>query len=130
MTNTIKDLPALTHTPGPWDYDMDYIVAPDPNGLYPNIYIAEIAHEDEEGRVASCEQQDGNRRLITAAPELFDAADAPDVDLAHDALSEALEDPDADYYEVRDAAVDLCRVLDRHHEARKAAIVKAEGRLP
>jgi hypothetical protein len=22
------------HTPGPWDYDMDYIVAPDPNGRH------------------------------------------------------------------------------------------------
>ena len=37
MTNTIP------YTPGPWDCDLDYIVAPDPNGRHPDIYIAEIA---------------------------------------------------------------------------------------
>jgi hypothetical protein len=64
MTNTIP------YTPGPWDCDLDYIVAPDPNGRHPDIYIAEIAHADDEGRVASYEQQHANRQLITAAPEL------------------------------------------------------------
>ena len=63
----------LTHTPGPWDCDLDYIVAPDPNGRHPDIYIAEIAHSDDEGRVASHEQQHGNRQLITAAPEILQA---------------------------------------------------------
>ena len=67
MTNTV------THTPGPWDCDLDYIVAPDPNGRHPDIYIAEIAHSDDEGRVASCEQQIANRQLITAAPEMLAA---------------------------------------------------------
>ena len=63
----------LTHTPGPWDCDLDYIVAPDPNGRHPDIYIAEIAHSDEEGRVASPEQQHANRQLITAAPAMLEA---------------------------------------------------------
>lgn len=67
MTDTV------THTPGPWDCDLDYIVAPDPNGRHPDIYIAEIAHSDDEGRVASCEQQIANRQLITAAPVMLDA---------------------------------------------------------
>lgn len=61
----------LEHTPGPWDYDMDYIVAPDPNGRFPDIYIAEIAHSDDDGRIASLEQQDANRHLIAAAPALL-----------------------------------------------------------
>jgi hypothetical protein len=63
----------LAHTPGPWDCDLDYIVAPDPNGRHPDIYIAEIAHSDDEGRVATYEQQTGNRQLITAAPEMLAA---------------------------------------------------------
>jgi hypothetical protein len=62
-----------THTPGPWDYDMDFIVAPDPDGRHPDIYIAEIAHSDDEGRIASSQQQDANRRLIAAAPDLLEA---------------------------------------------------------
>ncbi len=61
------------HTPGHWAYDMDFIVAPDPNGRHPDIYIAEIAHADDEGRIASPEQQDANRKLIAAAPELLAA---------------------------------------------------------
>jgi hypothetical protein len=63
----------LVHTPGPWDCDLDYIVAPDPNGRHPDIYIAEIAHCDDEGRVASYEQQHGNRQLITASPTMLEA---------------------------------------------------------
>ena len=130
MTNDTQHPPAPSHTPGPWDYDLDYIVAPDPNGVHPDIYIAEIAHEDHEGRVASFEQQDANRRLIAAAPELYDAANAPDVDAAHDALSELLEDPDAANDDIREAAIDLCSVLVRHHAARKAAIIKIAGSRP
>jgi len=131
MTKTVKQPLAerpFVHTPGPWDYDMDYIVAPDPDGRHPDIYIAEIAHVDDEGRIASVEQQDANRRLIAAAPDLYCAADAPDVDAAHDALSELLEDADAGNDEIRDAAIDLCCVLTRHHEARLAALAKAKGR--
>ncbi len=82
MTNVTDYMSALRHTLGPWDYDMDFIVAPDPNGVHPDIYIAEIAHQDEEGRIASPEQQDANRRLIAAAPDLYKAAKAPDLDAA------------------------------------------------
>ncbi|SRR5579875_259730 len=72
-TATIPSIPR--YTPGPWDYDMDYIVAPGTDGRHPDIYIAEIAHSDEEGRIALPEQQDANRRPIAAAPELLEALD-------------------------------------------------------
>lgn len=76
MQNTqALDIHARRHTPGPWDYDMDYIVASDPDRRHPDIYIAEIAHSDDEGRIASPPQQDANRRLIAAAPELLEALD-------------------------------------------------------
>ena len=39
----------------------------------PDIYIAEIAEEDSEGRVASPEQQKANGQLIVAAPALLAA---------------------------------------------------------
>ena len=61
------------HTPGPWDHDWKYIVAPDPAGVHPEIYIAELAEEDEEDRVASDDQIAANGCLIAAAPELFEA---------------------------------------------------------
>jgi len=61
------------HTPGPWQQDWQFIVAPDPDGIHPDIYIAEIAEEDSEGRVASPEQQQANGRLIVAAPALLAA---------------------------------------------------------
>jgi hypothetical protein len=66
MTNAV-------HTPGPWSHEWQFIVAPDPTGVHPDIYIAEIAESDEDGRVASTEQQEANARLIAAAPELLDA---------------------------------------------------------
>ena len=75
MTSTAPTRPAARHTPGPWDYDWDFIVAPDPDGRHPDSYVAEIAHSDEEGRVASAEQQEANRRLIAAAPDLLEALD-------------------------------------------------------
>ncbi|MGA2497683.1 MAG: hypothetical protein ABSH20_08065 [Tepidisphaeraceae bacterium] len=61
------------HTPGPWQQHWQFIVAPDPEGIHPDIYIAEIAEEDSEGRIASPQQQKGNGRLIVAAPALFAA---------------------------------------------------------
>ena len=61
------------HTPGPWQQSWQFIVAPDPDGIHPDIYIAEIAEEDSEGRIASPEQQKANGRLILAAPALLAA---------------------------------------------------------
>jgi hypothetical protein len=99
MTHSDHTQTATAHTPGPWDYDMDYIVAPDPDGRHPDIYIAEIAHsDDDEGRIASPEQQDANRRLIATAPELLEALDylleqTVDMDLKYGiGLSEGEED--------------------------------------
>ena len=61
------------HTPGPWQQSWQFIVAPDPDGVHPGIYLAEIAEEDSDGRVASTEQQAANGRLIVAAPDLLAA---------------------------------------------------------
>ena len=63
----------IEHTPGPWQQSWQFIVAPDPDGIHPDIYIAEIAEEDSEGRIASREQQAANGRLIVAAPALLAA---------------------------------------------------------
>lgn len=63
----------LIHTPGPWHQEWNFIVAPDPAGDYPDIYIAEIAEEDDEGRVAPPDHQIANGMLIAAAPELLGA---------------------------------------------------------
>jgi hypothetical protein len=30
--------PTPRHTPGPWSSDLDFIVAPDPDGRHPDIY--------------------------------------------------------------------------------------------
>lgn len=62
----------LNYTPGPWQGDLCYIVAPDPEGIHPDIYIAEIAETDSDGRIAAPEQQIANRQLIAAAPEMCD----------------------------------------------------------
>lgn len=62
------------HTPGPWRHDWQFIVAPDPAGIHPDIYIAEIVDTDDEGRMAAPKQQDANANLIAAAPALLEAA--------------------------------------------------------
>jgi hypothetical protein len=63
----------IEHTPGPWQQHWQFIVAPDPDGIHPDIYIAEIAEEDSEGRIASPEQQKANGQVIVAAPALLAA---------------------------------------------------------
>jgi hypothetical protein len=70
--SAVSSTPSLP-TPGPWDWDDQFIVAPDPRGLHSDIYIAEIVETDEEDRAASPEQQEANKRLIAAAPELLGA---------------------------------------------------------
>ena len=61
------------HTPGDWSFDDGFIVAPDPVGKHPDIYIAEIVTEDSEGRVAPDEQHHPNGRLLAKAPQLLKA---------------------------------------------------------
>ena len=61
------------HTPGPWQQSWQFIVAADPTGNHPDIYIAEITEEDGDGRIASPEQQTANGRLIASAPDLLAA---------------------------------------------------------
>lgn len=53
--------------------DWGYIVAPDVTGKHVDIYIATIAEEDEDGRVAPEHERDANARLMAAAPDLLDA---------------------------------------------------------
>jgi hypothetical protein len=61
------------HTPGPWSIDWNFIVAPDPSGEHADVYIAEIAESDEDGRIPSEDQIEANARLIAAAPDLLAA---------------------------------------------------------
>lgn len=61
------------HTPGPWKNAGQFIVAPDPRGVHPDIYIAEIVQENEEGRLASPAQRRANGQLIAAAPRMLAA---------------------------------------------------------
>jgi hypothetical protein len=51
MTNQQNKLPP-SHTPGDWDFDTGFIVAPDPSGKHPDLYIAVIVTEDDEGCLA------------------------------------------------------------------------------
>lgn len=61
----------LQHTPGPWKYDRGFILAPNRNGIDRDVYIADIAREDEEGRVVSGEEQSANGSLLAAAPDML-----------------------------------------------------------
>jgi hypothetical protein len=71
MENLMTDSanPTMKHTPEPWKMDWHFIVAPDPKGVYPDMYIGEISIEDSEEpeRIASAEQQIANGRRIIAA---------------------------------------------------------------
>ena len=97
----------LLHTPGPWRHDGQFIVAPDPEGIHPDIYIAEIVQEDDEGRLAPPEQQQANGALIAAATELLDAL----FDIKH--LAEKSGDSETDPYALLDMIA---------HEARTALV--------
>jgi hypothetical protein len=72
MTGQQNKSPPL-HTPGDWDFDCGFIVAPDPSGKHPDIYIAVIVTEDSEGRLAPDEQHDANGYLLAMAPALLKA---------------------------------------------------------
>ncbi len=76
MSKAKETQQTATHTPGRWTYDFDgcplgmvgYIIAPDPDGQYPQgIYVAEIDHDDDVGRFLSYEQHKANARRICAA---------------------------------------------------------------
>ena len=102
------------HTPGPWQSDGQFIVAPDPNGMHLDIYIAEIAETDEEGRIASPEQQEANKRLIAASTESLDAL----LDINRLAGKSG------------DAEVDPFALLDMIADRTRAAIAGAVGGPP
>ena len=72
MTDIPNNAPSA-HTPGDWDYNSGFIVAPDPSGMHPDIYIAEIVTQDEEGRIAPAAQHDANGCLLAKAPALLKA---------------------------------------------------------
>jgi hypothetical protein len=91
------------HTPGPWQDDGKFIVAPDPQGIHPDIYIAEIVQEDDEGRMASPDQQLANGALIAAATEMLDAL----FDIKH--LAEKSGDSEADPFALLDLIADEAR---------------------
>ena len=100
------------HTPGPWEHDWTYIVAPDPAGVHPDIYIAQLAEEDEEGRVAPEDQLAANGQLLAAAPELLAALD--------DVLF--VLNPDD-----RDGGYFICEEAEPVIETARQAIAKARG---
>jgi hypothetical protein len=70
MTHADDTKPATPHTPEPWRYETDYsittIVASDPDGRHPDIYIAEIDGQDV-GRFTAREQHEANARRLCAA---------------------------------------------------------------
>jgi hypothetical protein len=66
MTKTDDTKQAAAHTLEPWDHDTGFIVAPDPTGQHPDIYVAEIVRDDDEGRIAPYEQHEANARRIVA----------------------------------------------------------------
>ena len=118
------------HTPGPWSHEWQFIVAPDPAGIHPDIYIAEIAETDDEGRVATPEQQAANGCLIAAAPQLLRA-----LEIAEQAIEEATdimhyEDGEPvtalEGWEIERAYTALCSVLVELHQA----IAEARGGEP
>jgi hypothetical protein len=61
------------HTPGDWNFDSGFIVAPDPSGKHSDIYIAEIVTKDDEGRLAPDDQHHPNGYLLAMAPQLLKA---------------------------------------------------------
>ena len=79
-----------THTPDPWHNDGQFIVAPDPSGIHPDIYIAEIVETDDEGRLATPEQRIANADLLAAAPALLNAAQLVLDRWCHGDLAEAV----------------------------------------
>jgi hypothetical protein len=70
-------------TVGAWCSDGRFVTAPDPAGVHRDIYIAEIVEADDEGRLATPEQQFANAELIAAEPEMLEA-----LELCEDVLSE------------------------------------------
>jgi len=62
------------HTPGPWRSDEPFVVATDPVGKHPDIYVAEVISSDEYDRyVLETETRLANARLIAAVPEMLAA---------------------------------------------------------
>lgn len=70
----------MPQTAGEWEFDDmlhmpggGFIVAQTPDGSHPDIYLATIVDEDEEGRFEpDVEKQRCNGRLMAAASKMFD----------------------------------------------------------
>jgi hypothetical protein len=76
------------HTPGDWKFTDRYIVASDPTGKHLDIYIAELAIDDDDDRVAPDEHIEPNGTLPAAAPKLLKALE--DTFTILDRISDAL----------------------------------------
>lgn len=115
------------HSPVPWKaIDRNECI-----GIYCKAHKSAIAVAEYDFRDDDKDTQEetrANAALIAAAPELLAACHAPNVDKAHDKLSELVEYPLSKPDDIRKAAVNLCIALVKHDHKRKMAIAKAEGR--
>lgn len=84
-------------TPGEWSHDTGFIVAPDPNGVFPDIYLATIVDCDDERRYDP-DRYEANANCIALlhnhAPALIEAVKAMEEvirisDRKHDAWDRA-----------------------------------------
>lgn len=88
--------------------------------------VFEIYADEDHEQTLGFAYDETNAHLWTNASDLLEACKAPELDAAHDELSDLLEDENAENDDIREAAITLCAWLNEHHEKRKAAIAKAE----
>ena len=133
-------LEAPNITPGPWTRRGEYIGSADFHewvakkghlgGKY-SICHMNNDHPRLEGRMHKA-QSEINQTAVLALPQCLAALEAPDLDTAHDALSEALNRTPGTMAEedemlnlIRDRAIAMCAALNRHHENRRQALLAA-----
>jgi hypothetical protein len=98
------------HTPGPWEFDGDYVWAESIKGYVADPQTEDILSGEHVAHSKAAAQWRANAKLIAAAPELLAA------------LVAVLEIED------RDEFVPLTE-LDKAWTAARAAIAKAQGQL-